>query len=55
MMNQTEAIREVIAMHAEDFFRGHLSNGCVICGPDRDSTYPCRTVRTLERVVGDIE
>lgn len=37
------ALRAVLALHQEDIFRGHLSNGCATCGGD----YPCPTIRAV--------
>lgn len=40
-----QAIRE---LHAEDLFRGHLSNGCKTCGNVGDIGYPCPTILALD-------
>lgn len=40
-----QAIRE---LHAEDIFRGHLSNGCKTCGNVGDIGYPCPTILALD-------
>jgi hypothetical protein len=39
-----EAVRE---LHAEDLFRGHLSNGCRTCGQTGDVGYPCPTIAAI--------
>lgn len=44
-------VQKVIDMHSEDVFRGHLSNGCSICGPDNDVDYPCQTVQLLRKAL----
>ena len=41
-----DALEAVLALHREDLFRGHLSNGCRICGHGRDG-YPCPTVKAI--------
>lgn len=40
-----QAIRE---LHAEDLFRGHLSNGCKTCGHGDGLGYPCPTISALD-------
>jgi hypothetical protein len=40
-----DAVRE---LHAEDLFRGHLSNGCKTCGNVGDIGYPCPTIIALD-------
>lgn len=42
---EVEALRD---LHAEDLFRGHLSNGCRTCGQTGDVGYPCPTIAALE-------
>ena len=43
-----DALEAVLAMHYHDLFRGHLSNGCRICGHGpNDEGYPCPTVKTI--------
>lgn len=37
-------IKAVRELHHHDVFRGHLDNGCAICGHD----YPCPTIRAME-------
>lgn len=37
------ALDGVLALHYEDLFRGHLSNGCKTCGHD----WPCPTVAAV--------
>jgi len=44
---QAAALEAVRELHAEDLFRGHLSNGCKTCGNGEDG-YPCPTIRALE-------
>lgn len=39
-----QAARE---LHRHEVFRGHLDNGCVICGHD----YPCPTIEALDGTV----
>jgi hypothetical protein len=45
-MNELDAIKArldaVLALHTEDLFRGHLSNGCKTCGGG--AGWPCPTV-----------
>lgn len=41
-----DALEAVLAIHREDLFRGHLSNGCRICGHGADG-YPCPTVKAI--------
>ena len=42
---QAEArIQAVRELHHHDVFRGHLDNGCAICGHD----WPCPTIRALD-------
>ena len=48
---QIDAIRE---LHAEDLFRGHLSNGCKTCGPTGDVGYPCPTIAALDERKSDL-
>lgn len=43
--DKLKAIRE---LHAEDLFRGHLSNGCRTCGHVGDIGYPCPTILALD-------
>jgi hypothetical protein len=43
------ALDKVLALHYEDLFRGHLSNGCKTCGGD----YPCPTVRAVATALGE--
>ena len=42
------ALEAVLEIHQEDLFRGHLSNGCRICGHGpNDEGYPCATVTAI--------
>lgn len=42
------AIEAVAELHHEDLFRGHLSNGCKVCGHD----WPCATYAALTQALG---
>jgi hypothetical protein len=46
---QLDKVRE---LHAEDLFRGHLSNGCRTCGPIGDIGYPCPTIAAITAMEG---
>jgi len=41
------AIEKVAELHHEDLFRGHLSNGCKVCGHD----WPCATYTALTQAL----
>ena len=43
---QQAALDAVKALHTEDVFRGHLSNGCRVCGGG--AGWPCPTTEALE-------
>jgi hypothetical protein len=43
-----EKLKTVRELHAEDLFRGHLSNGCKTCGNVGDIGYPCPTIIALD-------
>ena len=47
------AVEAVLVEHSEDVFRGHLSNGCRICGGGRG--WPCPTVGAVHNALGDTE
>lgn len=40
------AVEAVLVEHSEDMFRGHLSNGCRICGGGMG--WPCPTVGAIQ-------
>lgn len=44
----TVALEGVAALHYEDLFRGHLSNGCKTCGQD----WPCPTITAVTAAIG---
>jgi hypothetical protein len=46
----TEAVDAVLALHTEDLFRGHLCNGCQVCG-NGENGYPCPTVAAIENAL----
>lgn len=46
-----EKLKAIRELHAEDLFRGHLSNGCRTCGPVGDVGYPCPTILALDSAV----
>lgn len=43
-----EKLKAIRELHAEDLFRGHLSNGCKTCGNVGDIGYPCPTIIALD-------
>lgn len=43
-----EKLQTIRELHAEDLFRGHLSNGCKTCGNVGDIGYPCPTILALD-------
>lgn len=43
-----EKLKAIRELHAEDLFRGHLSNGCKTCGHVGDIGYPCPTTLALD-------
>jgi hypothetical protein len=45
------AVEAVLVEHSEDMFRGHLSNGCRICGGGRG--WPCPTVGAIREALGE--
>lgn len=46
------ALDAVAKLHEEDLFRGHLSNGCKVCGNGNNGQgYPCPTVRAITEAV----
>jgi hypothetical protein len=47
---QRAALDRVRALHTEDVFRGHLSNGCKTCGGGAD--WPCPTIAALTATEG---
>lgn len=44
-----EKLKAIRELHAEDIFRGHLSNGCRTCG-NGDNGYPCPTIFALDSI-----
>jgi len=44
------AVEVVTALHTEDMFRGHMSNGCKVCGGGVG--WPCPTVAALSEALG---
>ena len=54
--NLVAAVEAVLALHEEDLYRGHLSNGCRTCGngPNGEG-YPCATVRAVEQALAGIK
>ena len=45
------AVEAVLVEHSEDVFRGHLSNGCRICGGSMG--WPCPTVGAITEALGE--
>ena len=46
----SKALLSILELHKEDLFRGHLSNGCVVCGPaPTGPAYPCKTVELIKQ------
>jgi hypothetical protein len=46
LAGQQAALDAVRELHTEDVFRGHLSNGCRICGGGVG--WPCPTIEALD-------
>jgi len=45
------ALEAVLELHQEDVFRGHLSNGCKVCGFGEDGSVTCDTVKAIEEAL----
>lgn len=51
LRDRDEKIAKVAELHAEDLFRGHLSNGCKTCG-NGEHGYPCPTMAAVAAANG---